>query len=40
MQGYAIGPAYETSADEPDLLHQDGGSIFGYEESLTSVLGK
>ena len=40
MQGDAIGSAHETSADEPDLLDQDGGPIFGYEESLTFVLGK
>ena len=40
VQGDKVGPACETSADEPDFFHQVGGPIFGYEESLTSVRGK
>ena len=40
MQGDAIGSARETTADKSDLLHQDAGPIFGYEESLTSLSGK
>ena len=40
MQGDAIGSAHETTADKSDLLDQDAGQIFGYEESLTFVSGK
>ena len=40
MQGDTIGSAHETSAYKPDLLDQDAGPIFGYEEPLTIVSGK
>ena len=39
-QGFENGPAHETYAGEPYLLHQDVGPIFGYKEPLTIVLGK
>ena len=40
MQGDAIGSAYETSAYKPDLLDQDAGPVFGYEEPLTCTSGE
>ena len=40
MQGDAFGSARETFADKSDLLDQDAGPVYGYEEPLTIVSGE
>ena len=40
MQGDAIGSAHETFACKSDLLDQDAGPVFGYEEPLTIASGE
>ena len=40
VQGGALGSTCEASANKPDLLDQDAGSVFGYKEPLTCTSGK